>query len=177
MSASDSAEHREFVGLLLKAQPKVYALLRTLIANRADADDVFQDVVTVLWTKFDEFEPGTNFEAWAYQTARYKVQQYYRTRRRDAKSLAPEVLDLLAAESEQLAEHLPEVRVALAGCMDKLKPADLEVVRLCYSPDVTVREAAEQLGRPLDTIKSVLKRARRQLYECIRTTLAKEERP
>ena len=176
MSAANPENHREFVGLLLKAQPRIYALLRTLIANRADADDVFQDVVTVLWTKFDEFEPGTDFQAWAYQTARYKVQHYYRARSRDAQSLAPEVLDLLAVESESLGDDLAEIRAALAVCMEKLKPADLEVVRRCYAGDITVREAAEQLGRPLETVKSVLKRSRRQLYECIRRTLAEEDR-
>jgi RNA polymerase sigma-70 factor (ECF subfamily) len=125
MSTSSNPEnHREFVGLLLKAQPRVYALLRALISNRADVDDVYQDVVTVLWTKFDQFEPGTDFLAWAYQIARYKAQHYYRGLGKKEQSLAPEVLDLLAAESELLGDDLDEIRAALAFCMEKLKPVN-----------------------------------------------------
>jgi RNA polymerase sigma-70 factor (ECF subfamily) len=124
MSTHHPENHREFVGLLLKAQPRVYALLRALISNRADVDDVYQDVVTVLWTKFDQFEPGTDFLAWAYQIARYKAQHYYRGLGKKEQSLAPEVLDLLAAESELLGDDLDEIRAALAFCMEKLKPVN-----------------------------------------------------
>ena len=135
------------------------------------------DEVRAVVEAIDQFEQGTNFQAWAYQTARYKVQHYYRTRSRDATTLAPEVLDLLAAESERSGDDLTDLRAELAECMQKLKPADLEVVRRCYADNITIPEVAAQIGRPLDTIKSVLKRSRRQLYECVRRTQVKEGRP
>jgi RNA polymerase sigma factor (sigma-70 family) len=72
--------------------------------------------------------------------------------------------------------ELVEMQDALAKCLENLPPADREVVQRVYSSELTVRGVAEQLGRPLDTIKSVLKRSRRALYNCIRRALSTEAR-
>ena len=66
---------------------------------------------------------------------------------------------------------------ALAGCMNKLKTDDRDVVQRCYGTGATILGVAEELGRPIDTIKSVLKRCRRALYECVRRTLGVEAHP
>lgn len=39
----------------------VWSYIRTLVPHKADAEDIFQDVNTKLWQKFDEFESGTTF--------------------------------------------------------------------------------------------------------------------
>ena len=44
--------------------------------RRLTLEDVFQAANLVLWRKFDQFEPGTNFFAWACQIIRYEVLKY-----------------------------------------------------------------------------------------------------
>ena len=71
---------------------------------------------------------------------------------------------------------LEERRGLLAECMKRLPAADREVVERCYGSQTTLAVVAAQLGRPLNTVKSILKRARRALYDCIRRGVDKEDR-
>ena len=54
----NKSQHQQFIRLFLEIQPQIYGYLRTMIFNRTDAEDVLQDVASVLWKKFDEFQPG-----------------------------------------------------------------------------------------------------------------------
>jgi RNA polymerase sigma-70 factor, ECF subfamily len=163
-----------FVGLLLKAEPQLYAFLRTQIYDRNDADDVFQETAAVLWQKFDEFEPGTNFVAWVCQIARNKVLNYYKNRQRHGRMLNAELLELIAQKSEELGSEIDDMHRALTECMQKLSQADRDILQRCYLSNATIRGVAQDCGRPIDTIKSILKRSRRSLFECIQRTLARE---
>jgi DNA-directed RNA polymerase specialized sigma24 family protein len=60
--------------------------------------------------------------------------------------------------------------------MEKLPESDRDVVRRCYVTGATVRNVAAELGKPFETVKSILKRSRRALFGCIQRTLAREAR-
>ena len=63
----------EFVSLLTGHQRKLYSFILSLLRNPSDADDVLQETNLVLWQKCNEFEPGTNFGAWAFRVAQFQV--------------------------------------------------------------------------------------------------------
>ncbi len=172
----DRPDAGAFIQLLLQAEPSIYGYIRSQVPLRADAEDVLQETVTVLWSKFDEFDPGSNFLAWAYQVARYKVQHFRRDKQRLPQLLSDAFIELVAATAEAMGDELADMRQALADCIAKLPPRDREVLQLCYGSDTTVRQVAEELNRPFETIKSVLRRSRRALYGCVRRTLAREGR-
>jgi RNA polymerase sigma-70 factor, ECF subfamily len=71
---------------------------------------------------------------------------------------------------------LSELEPMLAECMQRLSAADREVVQRCYGSDATLATVADELGRPVNTIKSVLKRARLALFECIQRAMRREKR-
>jgi RNA polymerase sigma-70 factor (ECF subfamily) len=72
-----------FLRLLLKNHYKIYAYILAFTHNTNDADDVMQDVSTILWKKFNKFKAGTNFTAWAVKVARYKVLQFYQNKEKE----------------------------------------------------------------------------------------------
>jgi RNA polymerase sigma-70 factor (ECF subfamily) len=166
---------QEFVGLLLQVQPRIYAYIRAQIIIRADAEDVFQETVMALWSDYDSFQPESSFLAWAYGFARNKVLHYQRRCVRQKRLFSEEAVRQIASEAEAMAEELGSVQDALRSCLTKLRPADREVVQRCYGTDMTVATVAAQLGRSVNTIKSILKRCRQSLYDCIRRTLSREE--
>ena len=77
-----------FTRLLVAHQPRIYGFVYSLVGDRAAADDVLQEVSTVLWRKFNDFEHGTNFNAWALNIARFSVLEWRRKQSR-----APLLLD------------------------------------------------------------------------------------
>jgi len=48
----ESANPREFIRLLMENERRIYAYIRTLIGNNADAEDVLQETSITLWDKF-----------------------------------------------------------------------------------------------------------------------------
>lgn len=175
MSSSNTDRTQEFVSLLLATEPQLYGFLCAQLVDRNDADDVFQETAKILWQKFDDFERGTNFVAWAMQIAKHKV-LHHQTRVRRERRFSADVLELMAHKSEELTSEILDLRGALADCMEKLPANDRDVVRRCYVAGVTVRAVADELDKPFETVKSILKRSRRALFECIQRTLAREAR-
>jgi RNA polymerase sigma-70 factor, ECF subfamily len=176
MAASGDASN-EFIDLFLKAEPRVYAYIRSQVPHRSDAEDVLQETATVLWSKFAGFAPGTDFLAWAYQVARFKVQHYHEKQARQRRLFSQAMVELVAAKAEAMAGELSDLETLLIECMMRLSAADRDVVQRCYGNNVTVANVADELGRPVNTIKSVLKRARLNLFECIQRAMRREKRP
>jgi RNA polymerase sigma-70 factor, ECF subfamily len=178
MSARIPADQtNEFMRLFLQAEPRIYGYIRSQVLQRADAEDLLQEAAAVLWSKFDQFAPDSNFVAWACQVARFKVQHYHRTRGRNRLLFTEDFLDIVARTTEAIADDLQELEIALAGCMERLKETERDVVQRSYGTGATLNVLAADLGRPVGTIKDILARARRTLYQCIRQAMSREDQP
>jgi RNA polymerase sigma-70 factor, ECF subfamily len=168
---------QEFMRLFLQAEPRIYGYIRSQVLQRADAEDLLQETASVLWSKFEQFLPGSDFVAWACQIARFKVQHYHRARGRNRLVFTDDFLEIVAETTEAMSGALGDLEATLAQCMEKLKQPEREVVERSYATDATLRQVAAELGRPIDTVKSILARARRNLYDCIRRAMRREQQP
>ena len=63
MPKDPQTDQYDFGRLFVQYQPRIYGYIRSLVADRSDAEDMLQETASVLWQKFDEFTPGTNFLA------------------------------------------------------------------------------------------------------------------
>ena len=158
--ASSPDRTKTFLEHFLKAQSKVYAYVRSQIVQKADAEDVLQETAVTLWEKFDSFQPDSDFLAWAYQVARFKVQYYYQKRTRQHRLFTEAFSDLVAQRMAGMKDELTGLDTLLAECMKRLHDADRDIVQRCYAAGATIAAVAGQLGRPVGTVKNVLKRSR-----------------
>jgi len=138
-----------------------------------DANDVFQNTSTVLWKKFDEYSPGTDFFAWACQIARYEVFAHYRRGRRHS-LFSEEVLDALAAEVALRGEELDQRAEALGGCLEKLEPGDRMLIEERYFHGRKTAEIAQRLSRSAASVYRSLNRIHDRLFRCIERALSRE---
>ncbi|NLE38742.1 MAG: RNA polymerase subunit sigma, partial [Pirellulaceae bacterium] len=67
-------------------------------------------------------------------------------------------------------------RRAMTDCLEKLRPRDRRMIADRYSRNLSGKQLAEQLGRTADSVFHSLHRIRTTLVECVRRTLASEER-
>jgi RNA polymerase sigma-70 factor (ECF subfamily) len=164
----DTNRYDEFAHLLQRSAGQIVAYLHALLLNWSDAEDVFQESCLVLWEKFDEFEPGTNFLGWALRVAQNKAMNFRRTRARRARFWRPELqVALMAAVSDRDAAAAGDSLAALAVCMDRLSEGDRRLVQRCYGDRVPVQRIAAELGRSPQSVHNSLRRVRTLLLECI----------
>ena len=73
--------------------------IRSLLPTWTDTDEVVQQTAIVIWRKFDQFDPETNFMKWACVIARFEALAYRRKMARDRHVFREEVLELMADEA------------------------------------------------------------------------------
>ncbi len=161
-----------FVQLFTKAQRPLYLFLLGLTGRPQDAEELLQNTNLVIWSKSGQFDPGTNFFAWACQIARYEVLQYRQRFYRDRLKFSDEFIDVVAQETIIQNDELEPRRKALEVCLEKLPAKDRELISRRYQPGVSGKEVASGLGRPQNAVYQSLGRIRRVLLDCIQRRIA-----
>lgn len=151
----------------------IYMFIFALVANKADAEDVFQEVSTLLWRKFDQFEPNTNFRAWARQFARNAVLNYrrYHTRRMML-TLDDDLAETFAERFCHVQDQIEDEVEALRHCVTKLDDRNRELVQRLYLKSEPVRIIAGSWGVSVQRIYQRLGRVHKLLMHCVNETLA-----
>jgi RNA polymerase sigma-70 factor, ECF subfamily len=165
-SAGDTRRADQFMELYAPCQRRLYVYIVMLVGNPMVAHDILQDTNLVLWQKLDEFQPGTNFFAWAREVARFRVLRYRQMQAPNVLLLDPA---LLSDVEERMADRDADqpYAEALAGCMGKLNEADADLIRRRYTGDFSVKLLARQLSRSENAVSQALARIRRALRHCI----------
>lgn len=163
----DQAKHERFLNLFLPVHPGLHSYLRTLIPNRADAEDVLQAAAAIMWEKIDEFQPGTRFDRWAYHIAHLQAMCYLTGRKRSKLVFGEEVVSLLADQAATLSENTSEVMDALELCVARLSEKHRELLRLRFEHGGTNRSVALALGRSEGSVSRALSQLYDDLLECI----------
>jgi RNA polymerase sigma-70 factor (ECF subfamily) len=171
---SQNARHEEFMRLFLTCQPRVFAFIRSLVYSRADADDVLQETALVLWEKFDQFEPGTRFDRWAFRIAHFQVMYHRQKKARDRLRFSDALIEQLGDEMLRETQQLEATEGALAHCLDQLPEPEKQLIRQRYQGDATNRDVARDSGRSESAISRGLNRIYMKLLLCIEGTLARE---
>lgn len=171
----EGSDPDEFYRLLTQHQPRLRGFVRCLLLNTSEVDDVLQETNVVLLRKSGDFQPGTNFWAWASTVARFEVLGFLRRRGRRKDLFGNELLLELAAVAQEKADTLDHRRHALAVCFEKLPPASRQLLEMRYSLGRSIGTIAEATDRPEGSIRQTLYRIRRALHDCILVQLATPE--
>jgi RNA polymerase sigma-70 factor (ECF subfamily) len=174
---SDNRQPDEFVRLLLQHQFRLYGFILSLVPNCADADDVMQETSAALWEMFDKYETNTDFGAWACRVAKYRVLKFRERQSRAPVFTSDDVLERIAEASLGQSDASEARRQALSRCVQHLSPPDSELLRQVYDPATrTLKQVAEVLARPANTVYKAVRRIHQMLFECMERTIRAEER-
>ena len=164
----------EFVQLFTRNQRRLFLHILAQVPHPVDAEEILQDVNIIAWSKFSQFQAGTNFPAWIAQIATFEIMKYRSRKRRERLQFSEEYLEAVAQESLVRSEDLEARRAALVQCIQKLRPRDRELIQQRYAPGESGKALAETIGRPANSVYQSLGRIRRTLLECIERRLATE---
>src|SRR5262245_43829210 len=164
---SEAESRKRLMALMTRHQRRIYSYIYTLVPSRPDADDILQDTSLVICEKFDEFEPGTDFVAWACQIAYWRVRYSRQNFARAKVIFSQDVLDAVAATAAGMNVELDARHEALSQCLQKLNPRDREFLLTRYEAGCGVREAAQRSGRSMAAAYKALTRIRKLLLDCV----------
>lgn len=166
-----SPEH--FVQMLTKAQLGLMRYITALVGDPHAANNILQETNLLLWRKADEFEKGTNFDAWATKVAYWQVKAYLRDSNRDRHVFSDELIAQLAECPESETDFDRTIQT-LRSCLEMLRSVDRELVALRYGRGFSVSQLSTELGKTPAAVKGALLRTRRALRTCIERRLKRE---
>jgi RNA polymerase sigma-70 factor (ECF subfamily) len=150
----------------------VYALCLRKTSDVADAEDLTQEVFLQVHRKVNSLRDEAAFKGWLFRVTMNTILMHFRKRRMDALPLnylgdteTSPILDTLQALSVVCE---PIERIALARAIGGLPKCRRAAVVLHDIKGMSHREVALSLGVSLNTAKSNLCRARRQLRGILR---------
>ncbi|NNC89379.1 MAG: sigma-70 family RNA polymerase sigma factor [Akkermansiaceae bacterium] len=174
MDASEDRNYEDFVRLFTHHEPKLRAFVRSLLPTWEDVDEVMQETSLVLWRKWSEFDPSTDFMKWGCVVARFEVLKHRRRKARDRHVFDPDLIEILAAEGADEVEALDARRKALDSCLQQLPENQRRLVMAAYAPGRTIKEIAAQAGKSATALYKTLNRVRTALLECVERSTRKE---
>jgi RNA polymerase sigma-70 factor (ECF subfamily) len=170
--AVGSDRHTQFLRLYTKHQHRILAYVFMLVPNRTDAEDLLQDTAVLLWEKFDQFEAGTDFAAWACRVAFLTVSNHRKRFTRSKLLFSDDLLEAVADRALELAPHLDDRRDALQECMKRLEDRDRRMIMARYEPGGGAGRAADVSGRTIQATYKALYRIRKALFDCVTLRVA-----
>lgn len=169
----DIDRQAEFVQLLNAAHRRLLAYLVSLLGSVQDAEDVLQRASVTMWKKFEIFESGTNFSAWASTIAFYEARNFQRLNSRSRLVFSDDLLETLAEQRLQDVGNVDSRHNALNECLQELDEPARALLEAAYVEEGSVVQLAEQLGRAPQTLYNKLNLLRRLLFNCVEQRLNK----
>ena len=166
---------REFVRELTEHQAALRAFVGYLMVGTDGAADVSQEVNLLLWEKRAQYEPGTNFRAWAFTTARYVVLGHRRRLRKEGLLMFdPDLVECLADEWQAQPDQHHHKLAALHTCVEKLSDEDQTLLRARYSGHGNVEQLACEARQSGSSLRVRIFRLRAALKQCVERELLVE---
>ncbi len=174
MKITDQNRTATFERLLRPHLDRLYRLAYHLAGNKADAEDLFQDVLVKLFGKLDDLveveEPGSWISRVLYNHFIDNRRRFARQRlvSVDEGQLPPGGMDSLPGGDcpEHDAERLDNI-IRLDKALAELSEDHRLVVLLHDTEGYKLKEIQEVTGDPIGTLKSRLHRARGRLRELL----------
>jgi RNA polymerase sigma-70 factor (ECF subfamily) len=170
--SSEHERHAQFLRHYAESEAALQTFVRSLVPTRQMGLEVMQDVILVLWEKFDVAE---DFQGWSFGVAKNVALRHLRRQSRDRHIFDDELVNQLADDAVALAPVHEGHREALDHCLEKLPSAQRELVLTAYTKGTRMDELATRRGQTPMALYKLLHRIRQALLECVERTLAQEE--
>lgn len=162
-----------FESLYRETSPRLFGVCLRVLPDRAEAEDVLQEVYTTIWRKAAQFDAArAGALTWMAMIARNRAIDRLRAGalpgRRTGLDDAGEIVDTDATPAQQ-AEAANEGQ-RLGACLDQLEPRRRGLIRTAFFEGATYEELATRSGSPLGSVKSWIRRGLLQLRACLEQT-------
>lgn len=156
----------------------IYGIVRNMLMNKEEAEDVTSDFFIRLWEKSDSFRPGTGHKGWMATIARNLCIDHIRKNKR------VDIVDFSTEQGEEAREQVLIAKnisedyssksveeqvvssISMTEALAALKDAERQVIHMKIMSEMTFQEIADILQEPLGTVAWRYREAVKKLRRC-----------
>jgi RNA polymerase sigma-70 factor (ECF subfamily) len=169
MAAVAKGDQAAFDKLYAATRAKLYGVVLRILKRKDLADEVIQETYVKIWTSAGQFNPALASPiTWMVAIARNRAIDLVRKKTDTSIEDVPEAMEVAADTPDPLAaRELSEELKRLLGCIGRLDGDRRKLVLLAYYDGFSREQLAQQLGKPVNTIKTWLRRSLMEIRECL----------
>lgn len=166
-----SGDHVAFEAVYDQLAGAVYGLVRRVLRDPAQSEEIAQEVMLEIWRTASRFEPARGTaRSWAMTIAHRRAID--RVRSESASAAREQKFAAEAAPQDDVAELAEAAldRRRVQRCLGTLTPLQAESVRLAYYGGYTYPQVAQLLGIALGTVKTRIRDGLIRMRDCMRAS-------
>jgi len=162
-----------FSALYDRVAPSVFGLVRRILHNPAQSEEVTQEVMIDVWRSASRYDAGRgSAHSWILTIAHRRAVDRVRSEQAAADRTEQVGARTAEVEFDQVADTVSTRLEAeqVRRCLDSLTELQRESIELAYYNGYTYPEVAQQLGAKLPTIKARMRDGLIRLRDCLGAT-------
>lgn len=175
-----AGDQQAFTQLRQKYYPTIAGLIRRMMRNSDDIEDLIQETFVKAFNAIATFNHDYAFSTWLYRIASNHCIDFLRKKRLKTFSIDQPLetsdgeMQYEISDSTWLPDsdiHNREKTALLQNAIQELPDKYRVVIELRHSEELDYQEIANKLGLPLGTVKAHLFRAREMLYKKLKSKM------
>lgn len=156
-------------------EKKLFAYLYRLVGNKEEAEDLLQNVFVKVYRNIESYDTQKKFSSWIYRIAHNEAVNFLKKRSKrhlisiEDVQASKDKLEITDAGKSPIDAWIgKELKKEMDEALEKLPPKYKEVLMLRYYFDKSYEEMSEILERPINTVGTLLNRAKKKLMEIMK---------
>jgi RNA polymerase sigma-70 factor (ECF subfamily) len=169
MAATAKGDQAAFQRLYEATRAKLYGVVLRILKRHDLTEEVVQDAYVKIWASAARFDPSVASPiTWMATIARNRAIDLVRKRGEISIEEEPEAMDVAADMPNPLAaREMTEDLQRLTACLGQLDEERKQLVLLAYYNGLSREQLAARLAKPVNTIKTWLRRSLMEIRECL----------
>ena len=160
--------------LFARYQKKLFTYIYHLVGSKEETEDILQNVFSKTYKSIDNFDTSRKFSSWIYRIAHNEAVNYLK---RKSKRYTVSWEDITTSKDKlesASGEETPEDKI---GHQEIVKEIDLamlkiplkyqEILKMRYFNEYSYEEISKILNKPLNTVGTLINRAKKKLLEVV----------
>ena len=164
---ASAGDQQAFEYLFTRYRDALTRLFEQRLGDRDIASDLLQETFIKVYIHLDKYSKGYTFGQWIYAIARNTLVDHLRRRMDDIsideRFRSPQATTPTPEESVIINQS----RTHFYAALDELSEEYRQVIEMRFLEEYSYEEIAERLGKPLNTIKTQIRRARAAICKII----------
>ncbi|MBB4744026.1 RNA polymerase sigma-70 factor (ECF subfamily) [Actinoplanes octamycinicus] len=170
LRAVGRGDEQAFARLYDLVAPRVYGLIRRVLRDPAQAEEVAQEALVEVWRTAARFDPGGgSATAWVFTIAHRRAVDRVRAEQAAADRTVRVGAASLDTPYDEVADEVSGrlERQQVRNCLDELTGLQRQVVTMAYYQGHSYPQVAELLETPLGTVKTRMRDGLIRLRDCL----------
>ena len=173
--AVNDKDQQAYAMLMKRYKKAVYFMILKMIRDADDAEDLTMEAFAKAFRNLHRFKKDYTFSTWLFRIATNNTIDFIRKKKLKTMSLNNTLtddggnsvnIDIEDDDNNPQDEYIRTQRIEMVRIfVDKLPAKYRKLVKLRYFDELSYEEIAQELDKPLGTVKAQLHRSRELLYE------------